>query len=216
MKDIFRVAIDGPGGAGKSTVAKEVAHALGIDYIDTGAMYRAVGYKIIRDGIDPGDEKAVEKMLSETDIDFVRGDILLDGEKVNSQIRTPEVSEMASLCSAYAFVRKKLVATQRKMGETKSIIMDGRDIGTNVLAGAEYKFFVTASPDERAKRRQKELSEKGRDISYEEVLGDIIKRDNKDTTRKLNPLKQADDAILIDTTGMTVEEVVSRILKEIK
>jgi cytidylate kinase len=155
-------------------------------------------------------------MLSETDIDFVRGDILLDGEKVNSQIRTPEVSEMASLCSAYAFVRKKLVATQRKMGETKSIIMDGRDIGTNVLAGAEYKFFVTASPDERAKRRQKELSEKGRDISYEEVLGDIIKRDNKDTTRKLNPLKQADDAILIDTTGMTVEEVVSRILKEIK
>jgi len=216
LKDIFRVAIDGPGGAGKSTVAKEVAHALGIDYIDTGAMYRAVGYKIIRDGIDPGDEKAVEKMLSETDIDFVRGDILLDGEKVNSQIRTPEVSEMASLCSAYAFVRKKLVATQRKMGETKSIIMDGRDIGTNVLAGAEYKFFVTASPDERAKRRQKELSEKGRDISYEEVLGDIIKRDNKDTTRKLNPLKQADDAILIDTTGMTVEEVVSRILKEIK
>lgn len=216
MKDIFRVAIDGPGGAGKSTVAKEVAHALGIDYIDTGAMYRAVGYKIIRDGIDPGDEKAVEKMLSETDIDFVRGDILLDGEKVNSQIRTPEVSEMASLCSAYAFVRKKLVATQRKMGETKSIIMDGRDIGTNVLACAEYKFFVTASPDERAKRRQKELSEKGRDISYEEVLGDIIKRDNKDTTRKLNPLKQADDAILIDTTGMTVEEVVSRILKEIK
>lgn len=216
MKDIFRVAIDGPGGAGKSTVAKEVAHALGIDYIDTGAMYRAVGYKIIREGIDPGDEKAVEKMLSETDIDFVRGDILLDGEKVNSQIRTPEVSEMASLCSAYAFVRKKLVATQRKMGETKSIIMDGRDIGTNVLAGAEYKFFVTASPDERAKRRQKELSEKGRDISYEEVLGDIIKRDNKDTTRKLNPLKQADDAILIDTTGMTVEEVVSRILKEIK
>ena len=216
MKDIFRVAIDGPGGAGKSTVAKEVAHALGIDYIDTGAMYRAVGYKIIRDGIDPGDEKAVEKMLSETDIDFVRGDILLDGEKVNSQIRTPEVSEMASLCSAYAFVRKKLVATQRKMGETKSIIMDGRDIGTNVLAGAEYKFFVTASPDERAKRRQKELSEKGRDISYEEVLGDIIKRDNKDTTRKLNPLKQAEDAILIDTTGMTVEEVVSRILKEIK
>ena len=216
MKDIFRVAIDGPGGAGKSTVAKEVAHALGIDYIDTGAMYRAVGYKIIRDGIDPGDEKAVEKMLSETDIDFVRGDVLLDGEKVNSQIRTPEVSEMASLCSAYAFVRKKLVATQRKMGETKSIIMDGRDIGTNVLAGAEYKFFVTASPDERAKRRQKELSEKGRDISYEEVLGDIIKRDNKDTTRKLNPLKQAEDAILIDTTGMTVEEVVSRILKEIK
>ena len=216
MKDIFRVAIDGPGGAGKSTVAKEVAHALGIDYIDTGAMYRAVGYKIIRDGIDPGDEKAVEKMLSETDIDFVRGDILLDGEKVNSQIRTPEVSEMASLCSAYAFVRKKLVATQRKMGETKSIIMDGRDIGTNVLAGAEYKFFVTASPDERAKRRQKELSEKGRGVSYKEVLADIIKRDHKDTTRRLNPLKQAEDAILIDTTGMTVEEVVSRILKEIK
>ena len=216
MKDIFRVAIDGPGGAGKSTVAKEVAHALGIDYIDTGAMYRAVGYKIIRDGIDPGDEKAVEKMLSETDIDFVRGDILLDGEKVNSQIRTPEVSEMASLCSAYAFVRKKLVTAQRKMGKTKSIIMDGRDIGTNVLADAEYKFFVTASPDERAKRRQKELSEKGRGVSYKEVLADIIKRDHKDTTRRLNPLKQAEDAILIDTTGMNVEEVVSRILKEIK
>ena len=216
MKDIFRIAIDGPGGAGKSTVAKEVAHALGIDYIDTGAMYRAVGYKIIREGIDPGDEKAVEKMLSETDIDFVKGDVLLDGEKVNGQIRTPEVSEMASLCSAYAFVRKKLVATQRKMGETKSIIMDGRDIGTNVLAGAEYKFFVTASPDERAKRRQKELSEKGRGVSYKEVLADIIKRDHKDTTRRLNPLKQAEDAILIDTTGMNVEEVVSRILKEIK
>ncbi|HPR23597.1 MAG TPA: (d)CMP kinase [Bacillota bacterium] len=216
MKDIFRVAIDGPGGAGKSTVAKEVANALGIDYIDTGAMYRAVGYKIIREGIDPDDEETVEKMLSKTDIDFVKGDVMLDGEKVNGRIRTPEVSEMASLCSAYSFVRKKLVAAQRKMGETKSIIMDGRDIGTNVLADAEYKFFVTASPDERAKRRQKELSEKGEDISYEEVLKDIIKRDHKDTTRKLNPLKQAEDAILIDTTGMTVEEVVSKILKEIK
>ena len=213
MKDIFRIAIDGPSGAGKSTIAKAVAKALDIDYIDTGAMYRAVGYKMDRDGVPfDADDPALDAMLAETDIDFVSGDIILDGEVVNDLIRTPEVSMLASKCSALAPVRAKLVEIQRGMGRRKSVIMDGRDIGTNVLTDAEYKIYLTASAEERANRRFKELQEKGETQTYEEVLEDIKQRDYNDMTRELNPLRKADDAIEVDTTGMGIDEVVQAVL----
>lgn len=216
MKDIFRIAIDGPSGAGKSTIAKSVARKLGIDYIDTGAMYRAVGYKVKQENLDTEDEKALEAMLAQTDIDFTGGDIILDGNIVNDVIRTPEISMMASKCSAIPAVRQKLVDIQRKMGTRKSVIMDGRDIGTNVLKDAEYKFFLTASAGERAERRYKELIEKGEDTTFEEVLKDIEQRDHNDMTRKLNPLKKAEDAMEVDTTGLNIAEVTEKVLKEIK
>lgn len=216
MDKIIRVAIDGPSGAGKSTIAKAVAKKLGIDYIDTGAMYRAVGYKTIVCGIDPQDQQALKTLLDETSIDFSGGNIILDGEIINDQIRTPQIAKKASECSALADVREKLVQLQRQMGQKKSVIMDGRDIGSNVLTDAEYKFFMTASAEERAKRRYDELAEKGQDITYEQVLEDIQKRDHSDMTRELNPLCKADDALEVDTTGMSIEDVTNYILKEIE
>ena len=211
----IRIAIDGPGGAGKSTVAKAVAGALGFDYIDTGAMYRAVGYKILSQGIDLVDRKAIDAMLERTDIDFSHGHVLLDGIVVDDRIRTAEVSRMASDCSALPEVRAKLVALQQKMGAAKSVVMDGRDIGTNVLPNAEYKFFLTASPEERARRRTAELLEKGMPAVLEDVFREIQLRDHQDTNRALNPLRQAPDARLVDTTGLSVEESVRLILSMI-
>ncbi len=216
MKEIFRIAVDGPSGAGKSTIAKSVAKKLGIDYIDTGAMYRAVAYKANKLGIDFGDKSAVKDMLKDTDIDFVKGDIILDGTVVNDEIRTSEISRLASVCSAVSEVREKLVELQRSMGTKKSVIMDGRDIGTNVLKDAEYKIFLTASAQERAERRYSELLKRGESISYEDVLNDIQKRDYDDSTRALNPLRKADDAVEVDTTGLNIDEVVERVLKEIR
>ncbi|MDO5414909.1 MAG: (d)CMP kinase [Bacillota bacterium] len=216
MKEVFRVAIDGPSGAGKSTIAKSVAKKLNIDYIDTGAMYRAVGYKMNREGIPFEECDQLKSMLDATDIDFVSGDIILDGEIVNNLIRTSEVSQLASKCSALPMVREKLVEIQRGMGARKSVIMDGRDICTNVLKDAEYKFFLTASAEERAERRHKELIEKGEVITFEEVLRDIENRDHNDMTRALNPLRKAEDATEIDSTGMNIEQVTEAILKEIK
>lgn len=216
MKEIFRVAIDGPSGAGKSTIAKAVAKQLGIDYIDTGAMYRSVGYKMMRSGIPASDEAAVKAMLADTDIDFRDGDIFLDGRKVNDVIRTSEVAKMASECSVLPDVRAKLVDLQRQMGSRKSVIMDGRDIGTNVLKDAEYKFFLTASAEERAERRYKELAEKGEKISFDEVLRDIKQRDHNDMTRKLNPLRKAEDAVEVDTTGLSIEEVINKVVIQIR
>jgi len=217
MKDIFRIAIDGPSGAGKSTIAKAVAKALNIDYIDTGAMYRATGYKMNRDGIPFEEDEAgvLKQMLDSTDIDFSDGNIILDGEIVNDLIRTPEVSMLASKCSALPSVRAKLVEIQRGMGMRKSVIMDGRDIGTNVLKDAEYKIFLTASAEERARRRFKELQEKGETQTFEEVLEDIKQRDHNDMTRELNPLCKAEDAVELDTTGMGVDEVVAAVLEMI-
>ena len=212
MDRIFRIAIDGPSGAGKSTIAKAVASRLGIDYIDTGAMYRAVGYKMDRDKVPFESGEALNAILADTDIDFVSGDIVLDGQVVNDLIRTPEVSMLASQCSQIPEVREKLVEIQRGMGARKSVIMDGRDIGTNVLKDAEYKIYLTASAEERANRRIKELQEKGEDQSYEEVLADIKARDHNDMTRELNPLRKADDAIEVDSTSMTIDEVVDAII----
>ena len=214
MKEIIRIAVDGPSGAGKSTIAKAIAKKLCIDYIDTGAMYRAVGYKMLQEGIAMDDIPAIAEMLKKTEIDFSGGNIYLDGENINDRIRTEEISKQASDCSALGIVRAKLTEQQQKMGEKKSVIMDGRDIGTVVFPEAEFKFYITATAEERASRRYKELIAKGEDVTYEKVLADIKQRDYNDSTREINPLKKADDALELDTTGMGIEEVIDFISKE--
>ena len=216
MAKNYKIAIDGPGGAGKSTIAKLIAKKLGIDYIDTGAMYRALGLKMLNLGIAFEDSEELRKLLKNTDIDFRNGDIFLDGENVSHLIRTPEVSMAASNVSAFAFVRKHMVAAQQKMGESKSVIMDGRDICMDVFPDAQYKYFVTADAEERAMRRYKELLEKGQEAVYEQVLADIKQRDYNDSTREASPLKQASDAELVDTTHMTIDEVVDYICSKVE
>ena len=216
MNEIYQVAIDGPSGAGKSTIAKAVAKELGIDYIDTGAMYRAIGYKAKTRDIDPADEDAIREMLAGTQIDLQQGEVFLDGENVSAQIRTPEMSMMASVCSQIPAVREKLVQLQREMGTRKSVIMDGRDIGTNVLKDARFKIYLTASAEERARRRFLELQEKGETQSFEDVLEDIKQRDHNDMTRELNPLRKADDAVEVDTTGLDIEQVVQKVLEIVR
>ena len=216
MAKNYKIAIDGPGGAGKSTIAKLIAKKLGIDYIDTGAMYRALGLKMLNLGIKFEDSEELRELLKNTDIDFKNGDIFLDGENVSHLIRTPEVSMAASNVSAFAFVRKHMVAAQQKMGESKSVIMDGRDICMDVFPDAQYKYFVTADAEERAMRRYKELLEKGQEAVYEQVLADIKQRDYNDSTREASPLKQASDAELVDTTHMTIDEVVDYICSKVE
>ena len=215
MDRIFQIAVDGPGGAGKSTVAKAVAKELNIEYIDTGAMYRALGLKMLRLGMEMKDGPKLRKLLDETSIDFRDGDIILDGEIVSRLIRTQEVSMAASGCSAFPIVREKMVDVQQKMGESKSVIMDGRDICEVVFPNARYKYFITAEPEERAKRRYKELIDKGQKISYEEVLTQIRQRDLNDSSRSASPMKKAPDAELLDTTHMTVEEAVKHICDQV-
>ena len=212
---IIRIAIDGPSGAGKSSIAKAVAQKIGIEYIDTGAMYRAFAYKMIKQSVDAQDRDAVKALLIDTEIDFKNGNTMLDGEDISDRIRTPEISKMASVCSAYPEVRTKLVELQQAMGRRKSVIMDGRDICEKVLPEAEYKFFLTASAEERANRRYKELLEKGDNISYAEVLEDMKKRDFADSTRAESPLRKAADAEEIDSSNMTKEEVIDTILRKI-
>lgn len=211
MGEIVRIAIDGPSGAGKSTIAKAVAGRLGFDYIDTGAMYRAIGYKMALEGVDAKDEKGLREMLGRTAIDYEGGVIYLDGEDVSGKIRTPEVSMAASVCSAVPVVREKLVQEQREIGHRKSVVMDGRDIGTNVFTDAQFKFFLTASAEERANRRCAELREKGEDVNFEDTLKDIEQRDYNDSHRALNPLRKAEDAVEVDSTDMTIEETIDTI-----
>ena len=211
MAEILRIAVDGPSGAGKSTIAKAIAKKLNIDYIDTGAMYRAVGYKMLQKGVALTDLEGLQTMLDDTEIDFSEGNIYLDGEIVNNYIRTEEISKQASDCSAIGMVRKKLVDLQQKMGESKSVIMDGRDIGTVVFPNAEFKFFITASAEERARRRYEELIAKGQEATFEQVLADLNTRDHNDSTREITPLRKADDAVEVDTTNMGIEEVVAHI-----
>lgn len=216
MSKIFQIAIDGPSGAGKSTIAKKVAEELAIDYIDTGAMYRAVGLKMLRLGIPMEENDVLFEMLENTDVDFSEGRVYLDGEDVSGLIRTQEVSKAASDCSAFASVRKKLVELQRAMGKRKSVIMDGRDIGTVVLKDAEYKFYLTADAEERALRRFRELQEKGSEDTYEKVLEDVNRRDYNDMHREVDPLRQAEDAVLIDSTHMSIDEVVAFVISAVK
>lgn len=212
----FRIAIDGPSGAGKSTIAKLVAKELDIDYIDTGAMYRAVGLKMIREGIPMKEDETLFEMLDRTDVDFDHGKVFLDGEDVSGLIRTEQVSKYASDCSAFKTVRVKLVEIQQALGARKSIIMDGRDICKVVLPDAEYKYFLTAEAEERAKRRYKEMLEKGADVSFEQVLNDVNTRDYNDSHREVDPLEKAADAIEIDSTNMSIDEVVNFIVGRVK
>ena len=210
-----QVAIDGPSGAGKSTIAKELSKKLGFVYIDTGAMYRAVGLYVVNKGISIHDEAGVVAVLDDIDIDIYYKDELqhinLCGEDVTHLIRTPEISMAASKVSSYMKVREKLVDMQRKLGEKYSVIMDGRDIGTCVLPNANVKIFLTADVKVRAKRRFDELIEKGQDVTYEYVLSDMEKRDYDDSHREHSPLRRADDAIELDTADLTLEESIAAV-----
>jgi cytidylate kinase (EC 2.7.4.14) len=220
LKNI-RIAIDGPSGAGKSTLAKRIAKELGIIYLDTGAMYRAVALKAIRLGIDTRDREKVSRLMDDIDIsvDYQDGTqrIYLDGEDVSSAIRTNEVSMGASNVSAFPEVREKLVALQQEIARNNSVVMDGRDIGTKVLPDAGLKIFLTASPEERARRRYEELKEKGiLDKTFEELVAEIQERDRNDSTRKYSPLKKADDAVEIDSTGKSVDEITAVIMDMVR
>ena len=209
---MIRIAIDGPGGAGKSTIAKLAGDKLGLEYIDTGAMYRAVGLKLNRKGIKPDDLISISNVLEETTIDFVNGKIILDGDDVSDIIRTQEISKFASIYSQIPEVRSKLVDIQRRIAAGKSVIMDGRDIGTNVLTDAELKVFLTADSMVRARRRYEELRSKGVNANLDDIHEEIKERDYQDMNRKLNPLVQAEDAIRLDTSDMTIDEVVNTIV----
>lgn len=210
------IAIDGPAGAGKSTIAKLVAKELNAIYIDTGAMYRAMALYLLRNHIDVEDEKALEECIASADISirFVDGEqqVWLNGENVNGLIRTEEVSAMASISSAKGAVRVKLVDLQRKLAKANDVVMDGRDIGTHVLPDAKPKIFLTADPKVRAKRRYDELTAKGEACDLVTIEKDIIERDERDKNRELSPLRQAEDAILVDTSDMTIEQVKEKII----
>lgn len=211
----MNIAIDGPAGAGKSTIAKLLAAKLGILYLDTGAMYRAVGLKALNTGVDISDAAAVEKMLADTKIDVTQENgvqhVYLDSNDVSSAIRENAVSKAASDISAVPCVRYKMVELQREIASRCDTVLDGRDIGTFVLPNAEYKIFLTASAEERAKRRCAELKAKGSTLTLEQIKDDIVKRDYNDSHRTLAPLKKADDATEVDTTAMSIDDVVGRI-----
>lgn len=211
----MNIAIDGPAGAGKSTIAKLLAAKLGILYLDTGSMYRAVGLKALNTGVDIADAAAVEKMLVDTKIDVKQEGgvqhVYLDGKDVSVDIRENRVSKAASDISAVPCVRYKMVELQREIAAKCDTVLDGRDIGTFVLPNAEHKIFLTASAEERAKRRFAELKAKGSDLTFEQIKDDILKRDYNDSHRALAPLKKADDATEVDTTSMTIEEVTEKL-----
>lgn len=214
---MINIAIDGPSGAGKSSVAKALAKKLGYVYVDTGALYRSIGVKAMRCGIDTKDEEKVTALLPEThlDIKYIDGTqhVFVDGEDVSTAIREPEASMAASNVSAMVPVRNFLLETQREIARNNDCIMDGRDIGTVILPNAKYKIFLTASNEARAQRRYKEQCEKGIEQPYEDVLKEIIERDKNDTNRAAAPLKQADDAVLVDSSDLTFEQTVDAIEK---
>ena len=216
-KRVINIAIDGPSGAGKSTIARFLAKELGFIYVDTGALYRTVGYAVLKNGIDTKDATAVEALLPSITVTmgYVDGEqhVFLNGEDVSGYIRTPEVSMAASAISALPVVRQYLLDLQQDTARKQSVIMDGRDIGTVVLPFADVKLFLTASAEDRAKRRFLELQEKGVETTYDDVLRDMKERDYNDSHRAAAPLKAADDAILLDTSGNTLEQSVT-LLKE--
>lgn len=205
------IAVDGPAGAGKSTVAKIVAKKLNINYLDTGAMYRAVTYKCLVNNIDINDEVSVINIAKNSIIDFKDNNIYLDEKILADEIRTMEVSNNVSNVAKIKEVRYLMVDIQREIGKRSSVILDGRDIGSYVFPNADYKFYLVATPEERGLRRYKELTEKGYDVNLDEIIKDIIKRDEIDSNREFAPLVKSDDAIEIDTTGKSIDEVVDLI-----
>jgi cytidylate kinase len=215
----LQIAIDGPAGAGKSTIAKAVAARLGITYLDTGAMYRAVGLKALRQGISTQDEEAVGRLVEETfvEVQWSQGTqrVMLDGEDVTGQIRTAEVSRAASDVSRWLRVRQRMMRLQQQFAGTKPAVLDGRDIGTHVLPHAQFKFFVTASVEVRARRRQLEIEQRGIVQPLEETIRDIAERDHQDSTRAASPLRVAEDAEVVDTSELTVDQAVDLILSRV-
>ena len=212
----YNVAIDGPAGAGKSTIAKAVAKKMGLIYVDTGAMYRAMALFMIREKVDPQDAEAISTKCKEADItiDYENGEqvVRLNGENVNGMLRTEEVGNMASVTSVQPAVRVKLVELQQALAKVRDCIMDGRDIGTCVLPDAQVKIYLTASSDVRAKRRYDELVAKGESCDLAQIKADIEERDYRDMNREHSPLKQAEDAVLVDSSDMTVDEVIETII----
>ncbi len=209
------VAIDGPAGAGKSTIAKLVADKYNLMYINTGAMYRAVALKAVEKGLSPDNVDEICSLIDKMKIKFNGDRLILNDEDITEKLSLPEIAGKVSHFAAIERVREKLVFQQQNIAEEHDVIMDGRDIGTVVLKKAPYKFYITASPEERAQRRYNELMEKGILVDYNDILNEIIKRDHIDTHRKINPLKKASDAVLIDTSNMTISEVVEKICSHI-
>lgn len=213
----LNIALDGPAGAGKSTVARLVAKALGYIYVDTGAMYRAVTWKMLQQGLTPEQPAQIADMARRMRIELIPGEqgqqVLVDGHDVTGAIRTVAVNSYVSQVAQIAEVRELLVHKQKQMAAQKGVVMDGRDIGTHVLPDAEVKVFLTASVKERARRRYKEMQSSGQDVSLEQLEKDIAQRDRMDEQREISPLLRADDAVLLDCTNLTVDEVVDRVLE---
>lgn len=213
----FNVAVDGPAGAGKSTIAKAVAKELNLIYVDTGAMYRAIALFMLREGVDLSDRQAIIEKCPRADVTIRYEDgvqvVFLNGENVNAFLRTEEVGETASVISPIPEVRKNMVALQKELAAHSDCIMDGRDIGTCVLPDARLKIYLTASSEVRAKRRYEELAAKGVESDFQKIKADIEERDYRDMHREISPLKKAEDAVIVDTSDMTVDEVIASILK---
>jgi CMP/dCMP kinase len=214
------IAIDGPSAAGKSTLAKRLAKDLGFTYLDTGGMYRALALKVLREGIDISNDGALTELIGRTDIDLVatggKLKVLLDGEDVSQEIRTPEVSQMASKASALEVVRRWMLVLQRAFGRRGNVVAEGRDIGTVVFPDAEVKIYLDASAQERARRRVEELRQAGRQVSLDETLREMWERDKRDSERDLAPLRKADDAIAIDSTSVDAEALAQRVMQQIR
>jgi len=217
---VLIIAIDGPSAAGKSTLAKRLALDLGFTYLDTGGMYRALALKVLREGIDISNDESVTELIGRTDIDLVATDgklkVLLDGEDVSHEIRTPEVSQMASKASALKVVRRWMLVLQRGFGRRGNVVAEGRDIGTVVFPDAEVKIYLDATVQERARRRVEELRKAGRQVSLDETLREMGERDKRDSERDLAPLRKANDAIAIDSTSLDAEALAQRVMQQIR
>ena len=217
---VLIIAIDGPSAAGKSTLAKRLAQDLGFTYLDTGGMYRALALKVLREGIDISNDESVTGLIGRTDIDLVATDgklkVLLDGEDVSHEIRTPEVSQMASKASALKVVRRWMLVLQRGFGRRGNVVAEGRDIGTVVFPDAEVKIYLDATVQERARRRVEELRKAGRQVSLDETLREMGERDKRDSERDLAPLRKANDAIAIDSTSLDAEALAQRVMQQIR
>ncbi len=210
------ITIDGPAGAGKSTVSKELARRLGYTYLDTGAMYRAVAWAARQKGVDAGDEKALSELCNDLKLGFQGDRILVNGQDVSSLIRTPEMDGLSSAVSRVAVVREYLTGMQRELGRQGQLVAEGRDMGTVVFPKAAHKFFLSASAGERAKRRKIQMENQGEEVAYEEILAQIEARDLADSTRSIAPLQAAPDCIVIDSSDLTVEDVLEKIVTEMK